>query len=126
MIQRIKDEIKKMNKKYNEQCDLIDELQNERKILRERITNLKNDKLNDKYIIRALKKRLKTLEIAQNRTRNVRESIISLYASSSSFVNHIAEITIDINAIDRFEKNKRLAIISNSTIFIEDKAKFEH
>jgi phenylalanyl-tRNA synthetase beta subunit len=25
MIQQIRDEIKKMNKKYNEQCDLIDE-----------------------------------------------------------------------------------------------------
>ncbi len=115
-----------MNKKYNEQCDLIDELQNERKILRERITNLKNDKLDDKYIIRALKKRLKILEIAQNRTRNVHESIISSYASFSSLVNYIAEMTTDINAIDRFEKIKRSAVISNSTIFIENKAKFEH
>jgi hypothetical protein len=32
MIQQIGNEIKKINKKYNEQCDLIDELQNERKI----------------------------------------------------------------------------------------------
>jgi hypothetical protein len=115
-----------MNKEYNEQCDLINEFQNERKILRERIANFKNDKLDDKYIIRALKKRLKILEIAQNRTRNVRESIISLFASLSSSVNHIAEMTADINAIDRFEKIKRSAVISNSTIFIEDKAKFEH
>ncbi len=126
MIQQVRDEIKKMNKKYNEQCDLIDELQNERKILRKRITNLKNDKLDDKYIIRVLKQRLKILETAQNRTRNVRESIIFSYASSSSLMNHIAEMTTDINAIDRFEKVKRSAVISNSTIFIENKAKFEH
>jgi hypothetical protein len=126
MIQQVRDEIKKMNKKYNEQCDLIDEFQNERKILRERITNLKNDKLDDKYIIRVLRKRLKILEVVQNRTRNVRESIIFSYASSSSLMNHIAEMTTDINAIDRFEKVKRSAVISNSTIFIENKAKFEH
>jgi hypothetical protein len=31
MIQQVRNEIKKMNKKYNEQCDLIDELQNEKK-----------------------------------------------------------------------------------------------
>ncbi len=105
---------------------MIDELQNEKKILRKRITNLKNDKLDDKYIIRALKKRLKILETVQNRIHNVRESIISSYISSSSFVNHIAEMTTDINAIDRLEKIKRSTIISNSTIFIENKTKFEH
>jgi hypothetical protein len=96
-----------------------------RKTLRERITNLKNDKLDDKYIIRALKQKLKILETAQNRTRNVRKLIIFSYASSS-LVNHIAEMTININAIDRFEKIKRSAVISNSTIFIEDKTKFEY
>jgi hypothetical protein len=89
-----------MNKKYNEQCDLINELQNERKILRERMTNLKKNKLDDKYIIQVLKEKLKILEIVQNRTRNVRELIIFLYASFSSFVNHIAKITTDINTID--------------------------
>ncbi len=112
-----------MNKKYNEQCDLIDELQNERKILREKITNLKNDKFEDKYIIRVLKERLKILETVQNRIRNVRESIILSFAS---FVNLFAEMTTDTNAIDRLEKVKQSAVISNSTIFIEDKEKFEH
>jgi hypothetical protein len=123
MIQKIKNEIKKMNKKYNEQCNLIDEFQNEKKFLRERIASLKNDKIDDKYIIRALKKRLKIFEIAQNRTRNARDLITSLFVSS---VNHIAEMTADINASDRFEKTKRLIVISNSTIFIENKTKFEH
>jgi hypothetical protein len=35
-------------------------------------------------------------------------------------------MTADINASDRFEKTKRSVVISNSTIFIENKAKFEH
>jgi hypothetical protein len=124
MIQQIRDEFKKMNKKYNEQCDLIDELQNERKILQKRIANLKNDKIDDKYIIRALKKRLKILETAQNRTRNARDFITSSFVSSS--VNHIAEMTANINASNRLEQTKRSIVISNSTIFIENKAKFEH
>jgi hypothetical protein len=124
MIQQIRDEIKKMHKKYNEQCDLIDELQNERKILWERITSLKNDKIDDKYIIRALKERLKILEIAQNRIRNARDLITSSFASLS--VKHIARMTADINASNRLEKTKRSVVISNSTIFIEDKTKFEH
>jgi hypothetical protein len=124
MIQQIRDAFKKMNKKYNEQCDLIDEFQNERKLLQERITNLKNDKIDDKYIIRALKERLKILKTAQNRTRNARDFITSSFVSS--FVNHIAEMTADINASNRLEKTKRSIVISNSTIFIENKTKFEH
>jgi hypothetical protein len=113
-----------MNKKYNEQCDLIDEFQNERKILREKIESLKNDKIDDKYIIRALKERLKILEIAQNRIRNARDLITSSFVSSS--MNHIAEMIASINASNRLEKTKRLVVISNSTIFIKDKIKFEY
>jgi hypothetical protein len=105
MIQQIKDEIKKMNKKYNEQCDLIDEFQSEKKILRERITSLKNDKIDDKYIIRALREKLKILEIVHNRTRNARDLITSLFVSSS--VNNIAEMTASINALNRLEKTKQ-------------------
>jgi hypothetical protein len=126
MIQQIRDETKKMIKEYNEQCDLIDELQNERKTLQKRITILKNDKLNDKYIIRVLKKKLKILETAQNRIRNVRELIISSFASFLSSMNLTTEMIVNINASNRFEKTKRSVVISNSTIFIEDKIKFEH
>ncbi len=111
-----------MIKKYNEQCDVIDELQNERKILQERIASLKNDKIDDKYIIRALKKKLKILETTQNRTRNVRKFITSSFRSSTANQEMIA----DINASNRFEKTKRSIVISDSTIFIENKAKFEH
>jgi hypothetical protein len=124
MIQQIRNEVKKMNKEYNEQCDLIDELQNERKILQKREAILKNDKLNDKYIIRALRKKLKILEIVQNRTRNARDFITSSFVLL--FVNHIAKMTANINASKRLEKTKQSIVISNSTIFIEDKTKFEH
>jgi hypothetical protein len=85
---------------------------------------LKNDKLNDKYIIRILKEKLKIFEIAQNRIRNARDFITSSFVLS--FVNHIAEMIADINASNRFEKTKRSVVISNTTIFIEDKIKFEH
>jgi GDP-D-mannose dehydratase len=99
MIQQIKNEIKKMNKEYNEQCNLIDELQSERKILQKSIAILKNDKLNDKYIIRTLKEKLKILETTQNRTRNVRKFITSSFKSSTADQKMMA----DINAFDQFE-----------------------
>ncbi len=111
-----------MIKKYNDQCDVIDEFQNERKTLQKRIASLKNDKIDDKYTIRVLREKLKILETTQNRTRNVRKLITSSFRSSTAD----QEMTVNINATDRFEKTKRSVVISNSTIFIEDKAKFEH
>jgi hypothetical protein len=85
---------------------------------------LKNDKIDDKYIIRVLRERLKILEAAQDRIRNARNLITSSFVSS--LVNHVAEMTADINVSNRLEKTKRSIVISNSTIFIENKAKFEH
>jgi predicted metalloenzyme YecM len=73
-----------------------------------------------------MKQKLKTLEIAHDRIRNVKSSITSSFVSFSSSVNQIAEITASINAIDRFERTKRFVVIFDSTIFIENKAKFEH
>jgi hypothetical protein len=70
------------------------------------------------------KRNWKFFETAQNRIRNVRDLITSSFVSSS--VNHIAEMTADTNASNRLEKTKRSVVISNSTICIEDKAKFEH
>jgi hypothetical protein len=122
IIQQIRDEIKEMIKKYNKQCDVIDELQNERKVLQERIAFLKNDKIDDKYIIRALRKKLKIFETTQNRTCNARKLITSSFKSSTADQEMIA----NINASNRFEKTKRSVVISNSAIFIENKAKFEH
>ncbi len=73
-----------------------------------------------------MRQKLKILETVHDRTRNVRNSITSSFVSFSSSVNQIAEMTADINAIDRLERTKRSVVISDSTIFIEDKAKFEH
>jgi phosphate/sulfate permease len=126
MIQQIRNEIKEMIKKYNEQCDLIDEFQDERKILQKRIAIFKNDKIDDKYVIRVLRKKLKILQIAQNRINNARDFITSSFVSFSSSANHVAEMTASIYASNRFEKTKRSVVILDSTIFIEDKAKFEN
>jgi hypothetical protein len=41
-------------------------------------------------------------------------------------VSHIAKMTANINASNWIEKTKRSIVISNSTIFIENKTKFEH
>ncbi len=75
-----------------------------------------------------MKQKLKTLKIvAQNHIKNMRESITSSYQSFDSHAKMIANIFININAvIDRSEKFKRSAIISNSVIFIENKNKFDH
>ncbi len=93
-----------------------------KKVLQKRIAFLKNDKIDDKYIIRALREKLKILETTQNRTRNVRRLITSSFRSLTAD----QEMTADINASNRLEKTKRSVVISNSAIFIEDKAKFEH
>jgi hypothetical protein len=58
----------------------------------------------------------------QNCTHNVHKLITSSFRSSTAD----QEMIVDINAFDRFEKTKRSVVISNSTIFIENKAKFEH
>ncbi len=83
---------------------------------------MKNNRDNDKYIIHILRQKLKILK--RNRTRNVRESIISSFVSSVS--KHTTEMPADINVTNRLEKMKRSVAISNLTIFIENKAKFEH
>jgi hypothetical protein len=66
--------------------------------------------------------KLKTLETTQNRTRNVRKSITLSFRLSIADQEMIA----DINAFDRFKKKTQSIVISSSTIFIENKAKFEH
>jgi hypothetical protein len=73
-----------------------------------------------------MRQKLKILETTHDRTRNVRRLITSSFVFLSSSANHVAEMTANINASNRFEKTKRSVIISNSTIFIENKTKFEH
>jgi hypothetical protein len=129
--------IKKKNrnliKNYNDQIDVIDEYFTKRneylvkkKTLQKENISLQNELTDQKFALRTMRQKLKILETAHDRIRNVRESITSSFVSLSSPMNHIAEMTAGTSATDRLEKTKRSVVISNSTIFIEDKAKFEH
>jgi hypothetical protein len=133
MIKMIKKKNRNLIKNYNDQVDVIDEylierneyLKKKKALQKENIT-LQNELIDQKFALRIMRQKLEILKIAHDRIRNVRRSIISFFVSLSSFVNHIAEMIAGITAIDRFEKIKRSVVISDSTIFIENKAKFEH
>ncbi len=128
----IKEENRNLIKDYNEQIDVIDEYLIERneylvkkKTLQKKNIILQNEFIDQKFVLRTMRQKLKIFETTHDRTRNVKRFITSSFVSSSS-ANHAAKMTADINASNRFEKTKRFAVISNSTIFIEDKSKFEH
>ncbi len=129
MIKMIKKKNRNLIKNYNEQVDVIDEYLIERneylekkKTLQKENISLQNELTDQKFALRTMRQKLKILETVHNRTRNVRKSITLSFKSSTAD----QEMTADINASERLEKTKRSVVISNSTIFIEDKAKFEH
>jgi 2-keto-4-pentenoate hydratase/2-oxohepta-3-ene-1,7-dioic acid hydratase in catechol pathway len=133
MIKMIKEENRNLIKDYNEQIDVIDEYLTkrreyleEKKILQKENTILQDELIDQKFALRTMGQKLKILETIHDRTRNVRKLITSSFVLFSSSADHVAEMTADTNASNRFEKTKRSVVISNSTIFIEDKAKFEH
>jgi hypothetical protein len=133
MIKMIKKKNRNLIKNYNDQIDVIDEYFTKRneylvkkKTLQKENIFLQNELTDQKFALRTMRQKLKILETVHDRIRNVRESITSSFVSLSSSMNHIAEMTADTNATDRLEKTKRSAVILDSTIFIEDKAKFEH
>ncbi len=95
------------------------------KTLQKKNIILQNEFIDQKFALRTMKQKLKILKTIHDRTRNVKKFITSSFVFSSS-ANHVAEITADINASNRLEKTKRSVVISNSAIFIKDKAKFEH
>jgi hypothetical protein len=128
--------IKKKNrnliKNYNEQIDVIDEYLIERnkyltkkKTLQKKNIILQNELIDQKFALRTMRQKLKILETTYDRIRNVKEFITSSFVLSSS-ANRAARMIADTNASNRLEKTKRFVAISNSTIFIENKAKFEH
>ncbi len=125
----IKEENRNLIKNYNDQIDIIDEyftkrneyLVKKRTFQKENII-LQNELTDQKFVLRTMKQKLKILETIHDRIRNVRNLITSSFRSSTADQEMIA----DTNASDRLEKTKRSVVISNSTIFIEDKAKFEH
>jgi hypothetical protein len=131
MIKMIKEENRNLIKNYNDQVDVINEYFTKRneylvkkKILQKENIILQNELIDQKFVLRTMKQKSKILETAHDRIRNVRNSITSSFISS--FANHIAKMIADIITIDRFEKIKRSVVISDSTIFTENKAKFEH
>jgi hypothetical protein len=131
MIKMIKEENRNLIKNYNDQVDVIDEYFTKRneylakkKTLQKENIILQNELTDQKFALRTMRQKMKILETAHDRIRNVRSSITSSFISSSA--NHTAEMTADTTAIDRLEKIKRSVVISDSIIFIENKAKFEH
>jgi hypothetical protein len=132
MIKMIKEKNRNLIKNYNEQIDVIDEYFIERneylvkkKTLQKKNIILQNELIDQKFALRTMKQKLKILKTTHDRIRNVRDFITSSFVLSSS-ANHAAKMIADINASNRLEKTKRFAAISNSTIFIENKTRFEH
>ncbi len=82
MMQQIKDKIKEMIKKYNEQCDVINELQNERKFYKKELLLWKTTRLTISTLFVLWERKLKILETTLNYIRNVRKLITSLFKSS--------------------------------------------
>jgi uncharacterized coiled-coil protein SlyX len=103
----IKEKNRNLIKNYNDQVDVIDEyfiernkyLEKKKALQKENIV-LQNELTDQKFALRIMRQKLKTLKTIHDRIRNVKESITSLFASFSSSVNHIAEMTADINALN--------------------------
>ncbi len=137
MIKMIKKKNRNLIKNYNDQIDVIDkyftkrnEYLEKKRVFQKKNIILQNEFIDQKFVLRTMKQKLEILETAHDRIRNVKNSITSSFVSFSSFVNRIAkiiaEMTANINATNRSKKTKRFVVISGSTIFIENKAKFEH
>ncbi len=124
MIKMIREENRELINEYNEQCDLLEKYQKKRNTLMKKILALKKNNKNLKSFIRSMRKQIKNLKIEKTNehARNALESSFSSYNASDSR----ARMTADINATNRLEKTKRFAAISDSTVFIDDKNKFEH
>ncbi len=124
MIKMTREENQELINEYNEQCDLLKKYQKERDILMKKILALKKDNKNLKSFIRSLRKQIKNLktEKSKEHARNTIESSFFSYNASDTR----AKMTADINATNSFEKTKRSTTIFDSTIFIDDKNKFEH
>ncbi len=89
-----------------------------------KILALKKNNKDLKSFIRSLRKQIENLKIEKSNehARNAFESSSSSYNAS----DFRAKMTADTNATNRFEKTKRSATIFDSTVFIDDKNKFEH
>ncbi len=89
-----------------------------------KILALKKNNKNLKSFIRFLRKQIKNLKIEKS-NEHVQNALESSFSSYNAF-DFRAEMIADINATNHFKKTKRLTTIFDSTIFIDDKNKFEH
>ncbi len=89
-----------------------------------KILALKINNKNLKLFIQSLKKQIKNLKIEKS-NEHVRNAFESSFSSYNAFDTR-ARMIADTNATNSFEKTKRSATILDSTIFIDDKNKFEH
>ncbi len=124
MIKITREENQEFISEYNEQCDLLKKYQKEKNILMKKILALKKDNKNLKSFIRSLKKQIKNLK-AQKSNEHIRNAFESSSFSYNAF-DIRAKMIVDINATNSLEKTKRSTTIFDSTIFIDDKNKFEH
>ncbi len=124
MIKATREENREIISEYNEQCDLLKKYQKKRNTLMKKILALKKNNKNLKSFIRSLRKQLENLKIKKSNehVRNALESSFSSYNAS----DFRAKMTADTNATNRFEKTKCSTTILDSTVFIDDKNKFEH
>ncbi len=103
---------------------MLKKYQKKRNTLMKKILALKKNNKNLKSFIRFLRKQIENLKIEKSNehVRNALESSSSSYNASDSR----AKMTANTNATNRFEKTKRSTTILDSTVFIDDKNKFEH
>jgi hypothetical protein len=78
-----------------------------KKTLQKKNIIFQNKLIDQKFTLRIMRQKLKTLKIAHDWTRNVRKSITSFFVLFSSFVNHITKMIANINASNQFEKIKQ-------------------
>ncbi len=124
MIKTTREKNRELTNEYNEQCDLLKKYQKKKNTLMKKILALKKNNKNLKSFIRSLRKQIENLKIEKSNehARNALESLFSSYNASDSRVR----MTANTNATNRFEKTKRSTTIFDSTVFIDDKNKFEH
>ncbi len=124
MIKMTREKNRELINEYNEQCDLLKKYQKEKNILMKKIFALKKDNKNLKSFIQSLRKQIKNLK-AEKSNEHARNAIESSFFSYNAFDTR-AKMIADINATNSFEKTKRSTTIFDSTVFIDDKNKFEH
>ncbi len=124
MIKTTREENQKLINEYNEQCDVLKKYEKKRNILIKKILALKKDNKNLKSFIRSLRKQVKNLKIEKS-DEHARNALESSFFSYNVFDTR-AKMIANTNATNHLEKTKRSTTIFDSTIFIDDKNKFEH